>query len=65
VISEPKTLDDRYGNSDMVRKWFKLGFIAAEYYEGPRSRGGLPVVYIEKERNPDFPHSSKNYITNN
>jgi len=46
--------DDRYGNSEMVRKWTKLGFIAQEHY-GPKMNT-LPI-YIEKERHPDFLHS--------
>lgn len=54
--------DDRFGNSDMVRKWFKLGFIVQEYYQGPKIGKPMPTIYIEKERNPDFPHTEQ-YIT--
>ncbi|KAG8908755.1 hypothetical protein FRB99_002993 [Tulasnella sp. 403] len=43
--------EERYGNSEMVRKWFKLGFISAINY-GPESTQ-LPVA-IEMQRFPGF-----------
>ncbi|KAG8944496.1 hypothetical protein FRC04_001718 [Tulasnella sp. 424] len=43
--------DDRYGNSEMVRKWFKLGFVSSVDY-GPQSKK-LPIS-IEQERYPGF-----------
>lgn len=46
--------DDTPGNSEMTRKWMKLGFIAQEHY-GPKLN--LLPIYIEKERHPNFPHT--------
>ena len=39
--------DERYGNSEMVRKWFKLGFVKAMPYGGS-------IIAVEVERNPDL-----------
>lgn len=47
----PELNDDRYGNSEMVRKWFKLGFVSSINY-GPQSEK-VPVS-IEQQRYPGF-----------
>ncbi|KAG9004540.1 hypothetical protein FRB90_009513 [Tulasnella sp. 427] len=43
--------DERYGNSEMVRKWFKLGFVTSINY-GPHSN--KEPVGIEVQRYPGF-----------
>ena len=48
-------IDELPGNSEMVRKWMKLGFITSQPY-GRTTEHMLPI-YVEKERHPDLPHS--------
>jgi hypothetical protein len=38
----------------MTRKWFKLGFIAKQDYG---LQTDIAPIHIEKERNPDLPHT--------
>ena len=61
LLTQPEGLhlDNRYGNSEMVRKWTKLGFVAQENY-GPKTNT-LPI-YIEKERHPEFPHTGSDQV---
>ncbi|CAE7140727.1 unnamed protein product [Rhizoctonia solani] len=40
-------------NSDMVRHWRDLGFVARQLYGA--TSDNLPEIYIEKQRNPNFP----------
>lgn len=40
------------GNTEMVRKWNKLGFVAEQQYD-PK----YLAIFIEKERHPELPHS--------
>jgi hypothetical protein len=47
--------DERYGNSEMVRKWFKLGFVKAIPYGGPKAR----IIAVEVDRNPDLPDKTE------
>ncbi|KAI0684994.1 hypothetical protein BC835DRAFT_1421711 [Cytidiella melzeri] len=47
----PHKGDERYGNSEMVRKWHKLGFISTVNY-GPTAET-MPIA-IEMERTPGF-----------
>jgi len=49
--------DDTLGNSEMTRKWMRLGFIAQVHYSD--SPDHLPI-YIEKERDPTLERSEKN-----
>lgn len=48
-------VDELPGNSEMVRKWMKLGFIAPQPYG--LTMNALPI-YVEKERHPDLPHTT-------
>lgn len=47
--------DQRYGNSEMVRKWFKLGFISTIKYG---EEAGLLPIGVEMQRYPDFPRKA-------
>ena len=49
--------DDTLGNSEMTRKWMRLGFIAQVHYSD--SPDHLPI-YIEKERDPTLERSETN-----
>ncbi|KAG8908749.1 hypothetical protein FRB99_002987 [Tulasnella sp. 403] len=49
--ARPSSDDERYGSSEMVRKWFKLGFVSTVDY-GPDSVR-RPIA-VETERYPDF-----------
>ncbi|KAG8870437.1 hypothetical protein FRB97_009767 [Tulasnella sp. 331] len=56
----PETGIENWGNSDLTRKWHKMGFVARQQY-GPKKEGRL-AIYIEKERHPSFPHSQNTTV---
>jgi len=49
-------LDDRYGNTEMAKKWAMLGFIVPQPYIA--GSGQLPI-WVEKERNSKLPHTQE------
>ncbi|KAG8908747.1 hypothetical protein FRB99_002985 [Tulasnella sp. 403] len=51
LVKHPEQGDERYGNSEMVRKWFKLGFISTVDYGAEAAR--TPIA-IEMQRLPGF-----------